>query len=78
MKENFEEEKCQYSNQNKIKQKEKRNFGFKSSLIKEQEYINSPSLMNLENNRAYFKDLQTLKEEKEIAKTKFQHTAGLV
>ena len=78
MKENFEEEKYQHSNQIKIKQKEKRNSGFKSSIIKEQENMNAPPSMqiNSENNRVYFKDLQALRDEKESAKMRFQHASG--
>jgi hypothetical protein len=66
----------------KPKPKEKRNSGFKPSTIKEQEYFNmfsnsaSINEKNFENSRGYFKDLQTLREEKEIAKNRYQNTPG--
>jgi len=41
-------------------------------------FSNSASIneKNFENSRGYFKDLQTLREEKEIAKNRYQNTPG--
>ena len=74
----MEEEKTQYLTQMKLKTKEKRNSGLKSNHMKEQENFNhltTPSLSNDRpfENRNYFKELQTLKEEKEMAKNRYQN-----
>ena len=82
MKENFEEEKYQALNNYKPKLMEKRNSY--RPTIKEQEYFNmiststSMNERNSETSRNYFKDLQTLREEKEIAKNRYMNAQGLI